>query len=160
MIGEHGDSETVLWSSANVGGKPLAAVKADDGDALDEEGRTNLLDQVRNAADQIIAGKGATSWAIALATGQILEALDQTTHSAVLPVSWPIDMELGLGRVCVSLPRLVDARGAGPLLPLVATDGELAAIRASAAAVQGTHQGRQHLSTLVDELTVTSMSSG
>ncbi len=87
VVGEHGDSESVLWSSATIGGAPLAAVKADDGNYLDEAGRTLLLDQIRSAAYEIIAGKGATSWGIALATGQILEALDQTTHSAILPVS-------------------------------------------------------------------------
>jgi L-lactate dehydrogenase len=138
VVGEHGDSESVLWSSATIGGAPLAAVTADDAVHLDEDGRSKLLDQIRNAAYQIIAGKGATTWGIALATGQILDALDQTTHSAILPVSGPIDMELGLGKVCISLPRLVDANGAGPLLPLVATNEELAAIRASAAAVRQT----------------------
>jgi malate/lactate dehydrogenase len=40
-----------------------------------------LLQQVRNAAYKIVAGKGATGWAIALATAQILDALEQMTQS-------------------------------------------------------------------------------
>jgi L-lactate dehydrogenase len=129
VVGEHGDSETVLWSSANIGGAPLTAAWATGGGPIDEAEQARLLHQVRNAAFEIIAGKGATSWAIALATAQILDALEQTTQSAVLPVTGPLDPGLGLGDVCVSLPRIVDARGAGLILPLVATDEEKAALR-------------------------------
>jgi L-lactate dehydrogenase len=138
VVGEHGDSETVLWSSANIGGAPLTAAWTTGGGPIDEVEQARLLHQVRNAAYEIIAGKGATSWAIALATAQILDALEQTTQSSVLPVTGPLDPDLGLGDVCVSLPRLVDAKGAGPILPLVATDEELAAVRASVAAVRST----------------------
>ncbi len=138
VVGEHGDSETVLWSSANIGGAPLTAAWTTGGGPIEGDEQARLLHQVRNAAYEIIAGKGATSWAIALATAQILDALEQTTQSSVLPVTGPIDPGLGLGDVCVSLPRLVDANGAGPILPLVATDEELAAIRASVAAVRET----------------------
>lgn len=104
VVGEHGDSETVLWSSANIGGAPLSAAWAPGGGPIDEAEQARLLHQVRNAAYEIIAGKGATSWAIALATAQILDALEQTTQSAVLPVTGPLDADLGLGEVCVSLP--------------------------------------------------------
>jgi L-lactate dehydrogenase len=138
VVGEHGDSETVLWSSANIGGAPLTAAWTPGGGPIDKAEQARLLHQVRNAAYEIIAGKGATSWAIALATAQILDALEQTTQSSVLPVTGPLDPDLGLGDVCVSLPRLVDANGAGPILPLIATEEELAAIRASVAAVQAT----------------------
>lgn len=138
VVGEHGDSETVLWSSASIGGAPLTAAWTAGGGPIDEAEQARLLHQVRNAAYEIIAGKGATSWAIALATARILEALEQTTQAAVLPVTGPLDPRLGLGDVCISLPRLVDARGAGPILPLSASEEEMAAIRASVAAVRAT----------------------
>jgi L-lactate dehydrogenase len=136
VVGEHGDSETVLWSSATIGGSPLAEVQTSDGSILDEEDRAEILHQVRNAAYEIIAGKGATSWGIAMATTEILEALDHTAQAAVLPVTAPLDPALGLGEACISLPRLVDIRGAGRILPLSATDAETQAVAASAAAVR------------------------
>ncbi len=136
VVGEHGDSETVLWSSATIGGSPLAEVETHDGQLLDAVARAEILDQVRNAAYEIIAGKGATSWGIAMATAQILEALDQTAQAAVLPVTAPLDPGLGLGELCISLPRLVDATGAGRILPLSATDAEREALTASAGAVR------------------------
>jgi L-lactate dehydrogenase len=136
VVGEHGDSETVLWSSATIGGSLLSEVETGDGQVLDEAARDEILDQVRNAAYEIIAGKGATSWGIAMATAQILDALDHTAQAVVLPVTAPLDPGLGLGEVCISLPRLVDAAGAGRILPLAATDAEMTALAASAAAVR------------------------
>jgi L-lactate dehydrogenase len=138
VVGEHGDSETVLWSSARIGGAPLEQVVTREGRVLGQSDREEILDQVRSAAYEIIAGKGATSWAIALATCQILEALDLTSHSAVLPVTAPLDPGLGLGDAAISLPRLVDAAGAGAVLPFSATPGELDSIRISAAEVEKT----------------------
>ena len=136
VVGEHGDSETVLWSTARIGGAPLDLVPTREGGILDQSDRDRIADQVRNAAYEIIAGKGATTWAISLATTQILGALDQTTNASVLPVSATIDPELGLGPWCVSLPRLVDRGGAGTILPLTVSDSELEAIRASSAEVR------------------------
>jgi L-lactate dehydrogenase len=136
VVGEHGDSETILWSSARIGGALLDQIETLEGRILDAEDRERISEQVRNAAYEIIAGKGATSWAIALATVQILRALDQSTNASVLPVSALIDPALGLGASCVSLPRMVDRRGAGAVLPLGATEGEMASIRASTAAVE------------------------
>lgn len=136
VAGEHGDSETVLWSSARIGGVPLDQVTTTEGRVLDDSDRKLIADQVRNAAYEIIAGKGATSWAISLATVQILGALDQTDHASVLPVTAPVDPALGLGSSCISLPRLVDHAGAGRILPLDLTPTEHSQLAASAAEVE------------------------
>lgn len=96
---------------------------------------------MRNAAYEIIAGKGATSRGIALAITQILDAVDHTSHSSVLAVAAPTDPELGLDGVCLSLPRVLDAAGAGPVLPFTASDAEFEAIAASARAVQDSLDG-------------------
>ncbi|MFP3914693.1 MAG: lactate/malate family dehydrogenase [Actinomycetota bacterium] len=135
VVGEHGDSEIVLWSSATIGGAPLTEVETPNGRRLAEEERDALLAEVRNAAYEIIAGKGATTWAVALAVTHVLAAVDRTSHAAVLPVTAPVDPALGLAEVCISLPRLVDSAGAGPILPFSATTTEKDQIRASAAAV-------------------------
>ncbi|MGC2240106.1 MAG: L-lactate dehydrogenase [Acidimicrobiia bacterium] len=136
VVGEHGDSEIVLWSSARIGGAPIEAVFKRDGSTSTAKEREEIVDQVRNAAYKVIQGKGATTWAIALATGQILGALDQPVQSAVLPVTAPVSgSDLDLGHVCISLPRRVDGTGAGPILPITATDQEWEAIRGSAVKV-------------------------
>lgn len=136
VVGEHGDSETVLWSSATIGGAPLVELATADGRRLGAEDRMEILADVRNSAYEIIAGKGSTSWAVSLAVTQILDALDRESHSAVLPVTAPVGAVLDLGDVCISLPRLVDAAGAGEVLPFSANEDEVGAIRASASAVR------------------------
>ncbi len=136
VVGEPGASETVLWSSATIGGAPLVELRTADGHRLEAADREEILAEVRNSAYEIIEGKGSTSWAISLAVTQILDALDRDSHSAVLPVTAPVGSVFDLGDVCISLPRLVDAGGAGEIVPFSATEKEIEEIRASAQAVR------------------------
>ena len=63
IIGEHGDSEIPLWSSVSVGGVPAAQFRSADGAVVfDEATRDEISASVVNAAYEIIAGKGATTW--------------------------------------------------------------------------------------------------
>ena len=59
VVGEHGDSEVVLWSSAHVGGTPLREWR---GWSPDRE--APIATEVRTAAYEIIKRKGATNHAI------------------------------------------------------------------------------------------------
>ena len=125
IVGEHGDSEIALWSTANVGGAPLPL---DDGE-LDA-----LLHGVRNAAYRIIEGKGATNLAIALSTARILAAIDDDEH-AVLPISSRHTID-GVGDVCLSLPTVVGRSGAGAVLDVGMSDNERAGLVESARAIR------------------------
>ena len=98
--------------------------------------RNDLLAEVRNAALKIIAGKGATNWAVGLATSRILEAILRDEH-AVLPVTAPIGGYVGIKRdVCLSLPRVVGKMGVGPPLPTPIDDDERKQLVGSAEAVE------------------------
>jgi L-lactate dehydrogenase len=141
IVGEHGDSELALWSSATIGGVPLAGWRDAGGSFLSVAERDGLVDQVRTAAQQIIAGKGATTWAIALATARVLEAILRDERR-VLPVTAPLTDLLGGpppagiggggGTVSLSLPRIVGREGCGPVLPVPVDDQERAALDESA----------------------------
>ena len=69
VVGEHGDSEVVLWSSAHVGGRPL---RRWPGWLPEHEERIAM--QVRTAAHEIIRRKGATNHAIGLVTAALLRS--------------------------------------------------------------------------------------
>jgi len=142
IVGEHGDSELALWSSATIGGIPIADWGGSAGTPLSAEEREALVDEVRTAAHSIIAGKGATTWAIALATARVLEAILRDERR-VLPVSAPLtDLRVdqmprvldGLpgGAVSLSLPRVVGRDGCGPVLPTPVNEQEQKALAASA----------------------------
>nr|MBA2645498.1 L-lactate dehydrogenase [Pyrinomonadaceae bacterium] len=82
IIGEHGDSEIAVWSSARVAGVPLIDYCA-PGACPDFD---DLLQRVRRAAPEIIKRKGHTSFAIASCVARICEAIMRNEHT-VLPVS-------------------------------------------------------------------------
>ena len=64
IAGEHGDSEFALWSSASIGLVPVHSWTSADGRSLGPEELAAIEDQVKNAAYEIIQGKGATTYAI------------------------------------------------------------------------------------------------
>ena len=134
VVGEHGDSEIVLWSSATVGGTPLLDVVGPDGERVDPDERDGLLHEVRTAAYEIIAGKGATNLAIGLATARIVRSVARDER-AVLPVSIRTEVD-GIGDVCLSLPSVVGRAGVLSRLAVPMDEAERAGLRASAAAIR------------------------
>src|SRR5439155_9386969 len=70
VVGEHGDSEVVLWSGARVGGTPLRCWPG-----WDRGREPPLAEEVRTAAYQIIKRKGATNHAVGLATADLLRCM-------------------------------------------------------------------------------------
>jgi L-lactate dehydrogenase len=134
VVGEHGDSEIVLWSTATVGGTPLADVTGPTGTRIDPARHDALLSEVRRAAYRIIEGKGATNLAIGLATARILECV-AADERAVLPVSVRTTIA-GAGEVCLSLPSVVGRGGVLTTLSTPLDDREREGLRASAAAIR------------------------
>lgn len=134
VVGEHGDSELVLWSSATVGGAPLWDVVGSEGQRIDPSERDTMRDEVRGAAARIIAGKGNTNLAIGLATTRIVRAISRDER-AVLPVTVRVDVD-GVGSVCLSLPSIVGRDGVLGRIPVPMDADEQAAYRASAATLR------------------------
>lgn len=64
VLGEHGDSEVLNWSSARVGGVPLHEFCQQRQIELSEARRRQIDQAVRRAAYRIIEGKGATYFGI------------------------------------------------------------------------------------------------
>jgi len=65
IIGEHGDSEVALWSSAQIGNVRLTDLALPDRPPLNDESKRAIVEGVRGAAGAVIRAKGATNWAIA-----------------------------------------------------------------------------------------------
>ncbi len=137
VIGEHGDSEVVVWSRATVAGIPIEEFCNQRGEPCLPEMQTAIADDVRRAAYEIISRKGATYYAIGLGVRQIVEAIlrDQDT---VATVSTLMTGELGVSDICLSLPCIVDRGGVeGVLIPGL-NDEELAAFQRSAEVLRAT----------------------
>jgi L-lactate dehydrogenase len=133
VVGEHGDSEVVLWSGARAGGVPLRAWPGWSGD--DE---SSLAHDVRVAAYEIIRRKGATNHAIGLVTATLLRALLRDERR-VLDVSRVQDGALRLRDVALSLPTVVGADGASQVVEPSMDAAERAALERSAQVLRDAH---------------------
>jgi len=126
VVGEHGDSEVVLWSSAHVGGTPLREWA---GWSRDRE--QPIAAEVRTAAYEIIKRKGATNHAIGLTTAALLRSALRGERR-VLTVSRVQAGALGLRDVALSLPTVVDVGGAVDVLSPRMDDAEREGLERSA----------------------------
>ena len=112
VLGEHGQSEFVAWSTVSVGSKSISA---------DEQ----LEETVRQEAFRIIECKGATSAGIATCTAEIVASVIGN-EKKILPVSVPLKGEYGINGMSIGVPAVVDIRGAHVLeeIPLTAEEKE------------------------------------
>ncbi len=140
VLGEHGDSEVLTWSLATVGGIPLADMAVRHGVAFDAQARAEIDGNVRRAAYQIIAGKGATYYGVGSALARIVDAV-LGDRRAVLTVCTPAAAVAGVEEVTVSLPRLVGGAGVIETLPLVLPRDEQEALARSARVVRDAIDG-------------------
>jgi L-lactate dehydrogenase len=106
VIGEHGDSEVVLWSTARVGVVPLR-----DWGGWEKQREGMVADSVRWAGHEVIRRKGATNHAIGMATADLLRCILRNERR-VLTVSRVQNGASGFGNVAMSLPAVVGVEGA------------------------------------------------
>lgn len=116
IIGEHGDSELAVWSSANISGVDLDSF-CDICGACDGETLHRLYEDVRTSAYKVIEKKGATYYAIALAVTRIARAIVREEHS-VLPVSAYVNGHYGVSDVYFGVPSIVGADGVEKVLDI------------------------------------------
>lgn len=135
IVGEHGDSEFPVWSSATIGSVPIRQWTVDGKAVFTDELLTELADEAAHAAYSVIEGKGATNYAIGLAGARLVEALLSPTRS-VLPLSSVLDGYYGISGVALSLPTLVGNQGIERVIEIPMDAREVAALHRSADALR------------------------
>ena len=135
VVGEHGDSEVFTWSLAAVGGIPLDLYCQTEHLNLCGDIMVDIEHQVRDAADAIIRGKGATYYGVGSALSRIVEVILRDQRS-IMTVCSQMDEVVGVKDVTVALPHLVGGEGVISTLPLPLNDSELDKLRNSAAVVK------------------------
>ena len=131
ILGEHGDSEIVAWSSANVSGLPLHNFCEMRGYFDHDAAMETLAAGVKNSAYEIIDKKGATYYGIAMSVRRVCEAIVRDEKS-ILPVSSVQHGSYGIQDVALSLPAVVGKDGVETIVPIALSDEEIAALQASA----------------------------
>jgi L-lactate dehydrogenase len=135
VLGEHGDSEVLVWSTAMVGGVLLPDFARQTGRSLAADARAEIDRSVRHAAYRIIAGKKATYFGIGAGLARIVRAI-RDDERTVLTVSNASVEDPQWDGLCFSLPRVIGQRGVIGTLQPALSDDERNALRTSAAVVR------------------------
>ena len=135
MVGEHGDTEFPLWSSASIASIPLLEWSASGGKGLTTADRDAIAREVVDSAYLVIEGKGATNYAVALAGARIIEAVLRG-ENRVLPVSSRVEDYIGIHDVCISVPSIVGSPGVVQALQVPMNTAETLRLHACAEAIR------------------------
>lgn len=131
IVGEHGDSELPVWSTANVAGVPINKFCELRGHFNHQAAMKRIADEVKNSAYEIIERKKATYYGIAMAVKRICEAIVRDEKS-VLPVSNMMHGAYGIEDITLSMPAIVGKNGVELQMPISLDGHEALALKASA----------------------------
>lgn len=134
VLGEHGDSAVIPWSITNVGGISVEAYA----DNLHREHKdytpidcARIEANVHKSGSEVIRLKGATYYAIAVATTSICSQILRDTNT-ILPLSGMLHGEYGFADVCMSIPFVLNRDGLANSVTPPLTGAEVEKISASA----------------------------
>ena len=112
VIGEHGDSEFVPWSNANIALKSIKCF-------LNEEERKQIEEDVRNSAYEIINKKGATAYGIGMCLARITAAILEDKNIILSVSSYDQAHD-----ICISTPAIVNSSGVKEKIRIPLNDEE------------------------------------
>ena len=138
VLGEHGDTSFVAWSTATIAGVPLSEYNDAIASAFNvpnEYDRDDVENYVRKSGGKIISRKGCTVYGIGMTSTHIVKTLAGNAVSA-MTVSSLHEGEYGISDVCLSSLSLVDGTGVRSIITQNLTDEELKKLHASAEALK------------------------
>ena len=131
VLGEHGDSEVLCWSSVDVATVPIDTFAQQAGRPLTPEVKARVDDGVRNAAYKIIAGKGSTYYGIGAGISRLVRTIIANERRVLTVATLNDDVE-GVKDVSLSLPRVIGRTGVLLNIAPPLNEEERAALRHSA----------------------------
>ena len=139
ILGEHGDSEFPIWSSAMIGGiliKDYCLTCSKRNECNKEEKLKEIFKEVKDSAYKIIEKKGETSYGIGLTLARITRAI-LNDENTILPVSTLINNIYGVNDLYLSLPCIIHKNGIKEKLVIELNEEEEIAFRRSAKTIKG-----------------------
>ena len=138
VLGEHGDTSFVSWSSATIAGVPLAqyhSAAAGAGGIRTDYTHEAVEEYVRKSGGKIISRKGCTVFGIATTCMHIVKNLAGDAESA-MTVSSLHEGEYGITDVCLSSLSLVGRNGVSSIITQQLSDEEMERLYRSANALK------------------------
>ena len=132
VLGEHGDSEVVSWSTSSIAGESFEDYAKKFNLEWNDDVKAVIESDVKNAAYEIISRKNATYFAVALAVNRIVEAILRDENT-ILTVSCLMQGEYGINDVYLAVPTILNSTGAVRIVnPILKDEEELKKLRESA----------------------------
>ena len=138
VLGEHGDTSFVAWSTATIAGVPLYEYQqsiANPSNIPTEYTHEEVENYVKKSGGKIIARKGCTVYGIGMSTTHIVKTLGGNSETA-LTVSSLHEGEYGINDVCLSSLSLIDSKGVKSIITQKLSDEELKRLYESAEALK------------------------
>lgn len=138
VLGEHGDTSFVAWSTATIAGIPVDEYNASIATPYNlptEYSREDVENYVKKSGGKIIARKGCTVYGIGMSTAHIVKTLSGNAETA-MTISSLHEGEYGISDVCLSSLSLVDSTGVRSIITQKLTDDEVQKLYASAQALK------------------------
>ncbi len=126
VMGEHGDSEFVAWSTVTIGGMSINKIKTANKKVL-----SNIETKVKKEAYEIINRKGATFYGIGLVVSDIIEAILLNQHR-IMPITSRLTNYNGVNNICLGVPTVIGRSGVEKVWPVNLTSEEKKKFKKSA----------------------------
>ena len=110
VISEHGENMLPLTRFSSIGGIPLHEL-------ISKDKATEIFENTRKVAADVIALKGATVYAPGNAVATMLESVIRD-KKLVIPVSTLLEGEYGFNDLCIGVPAVVGAGGVERIIEL------------------------------------------
>lgn len=133
VLGEHGDSSFIPWSTANISNVPIIDYKKAISTNVEhpEFNTKEVEDYVRKSGANVISQKGATFYAVSISVCHLCQCL-LSGIDTTLTVSTMLNGEYGISDVCLSLLNVIGKNGAHSKIKLPLNEEEIAALHNSA----------------------------
>jgi len=125
VLGEHGDSMLPIWSSATVGGLPLAKLPNWTPNLANE-----IFQSTRGSGAEVIRGKGGAGFAVGIAIRDVIHSM-ALNQRRILPISSVQAGCYGIRDVALSVPTVVGRCGVVDRLEIELWPKEAQALRNS-----------------------------
>lgn len=132
ILGEHGDSMIPVWSSATVGGLPLAGLKQ-----VTPALQNQLFTRTKGSGAEVIRKKGGAGWAVGATIAETVHAV-VLDRKALLPISSQQHGCYGLRDISISVPTIVGRAGVIDHLEINLWPKEIQGLQASGRALKDT----------------------
>ena len=135
VLGEHGDTSFVAWSTATISGVPLLEFNSIVGNREIQSTFDEVENYVRKSGGIIIAQKGCTVYGIGMTCTHLVKSLGGSEKTAIA-LSSLHEGEYGINDVCLSSLSFIDRSGVHSIIPQQLSDDELQKLHLSANALK------------------------